>query len=325
MQAAVRVTNQASQDRPTTNAYPRAPSKKWAAPGARVRFFHALVLLLVPAADVWAGPPRALPPADPNIYAASVDTEVVYDNWLAQRLDGGYDPTAYRQFERVLRPYGTWVDDVTLGRVWVPSSAIVGADFVPYATNGTWVLTDYGWTWRSAWDWGWAPFHFGRWLMRSRAEWCWVPGTLWAPAWVAWRVGRDYAAWAPLPPGGVDLARPLGAFSPWRLVRARSLGQALEYLPPRSVSALFGRTAPVSDSRVLKSGGVAYRVNLGPFVAACGQDRRLVARALADVAPDALPRVVIAAHIGVPIASRPWVLAGVKQQTPIQAWPSPAR
>jgi hypothetical protein len=30
--------------------------------------------------------------------------------------------------------------------------------------------------------------------------WVWVPGTEWAPAWVAWRYTDDYVGWAPLPP-----------------------------------------------------------------------------------------------------------------------------
>jgi hypothetical protein len=30
--------------------------------------------------------------------------------------------------------------------------------------------------------------------------WAWMPGTDWAPAWVAWRTDADYVGWAPLPP-----------------------------------------------------------------------------------------------------------------------------
>ena len=47
---------------------------------------------------------------------------------------------------------------------------------------------------------GWATYHYGRWAYSNRLGWVWVPGTQWAPAWVAWRGSEDHLAWAPLPP-----------------------------------------------------------------------------------------------------------------------------
>jgi hypothetical protein len=49
-------------------------------------------------------------------------------------------------------------------------------------------------------DWGWAPFHYGRWFLHDDYGWLWVPGTEWAPAWVDWRHGDGWVGWAPLPP-----------------------------------------------------------------------------------------------------------------------------
>jgi hypothetical protein len=69
----------------------------------------------------------------------------------------------------------------------------------PY-TWGQWVATDLGWTWISYWPWGWAPFHYGRWTYHPPYGWVWIPGTVWAPAWVAWRSGHGWVGWAPLPP-----------------------------------------------------------------------------------------------------------------------------
>ena len=60
-----------------------------------------------------------------------------------------------------LQPYGTWVHYGSRGYVWIPR---VDRGFVPYATNGYWMNTDYGNTWVSDYAWGWAPFHYGRWL-----------------------------------------------------------------------------------------------------------------------------------------------------------------
>ena len=36
-------------------------------------------------------------------------------------------------------------------------------DFVPYTTAGHWVYDD-DYVWVSDYDWGWAPFHYGRWV-----------------------------------------------------------------------------------------------------------------------------------------------------------------
>ena len=97
-----------------------------------------------------------------------------------------------------LQPYGTWMDYGNHGYVWIPR---VDRGFVPYATNGYWINTDYGNTWVSDYAWGWAPFHYGRWLFDDFYGWVWVPDTEWAPAWVAWRSGGGYYGWAPLMPG----------------------------------------------------------------------------------------------------------------------------
>src|ERR1043165_5421845 len=67
---------------------------------------------------------------------------------------------SYQQFYDDLSPYGEWVEDPQYGYVWVPDA---GDDFRPYYSNGYWVNSDYGNTWVSNYDWGWAPFHYGRW------------------------------------------------------------------------------------------------------------------------------------------------------------------
>ena len=61
--------------------------------------------------------------------------------------------------------------------------------------------TAYGWYWQSDYSWGWAPFHYGRWLRSAHRGWLWVPDTAWAPAWVHWRYSSKHLGWAPLPPG----------------------------------------------------------------------------------------------------------------------------
>src|SRR5262245_54374053 len=90
----------------------------------------------------------------------------------AQYLPAGYDyggggyvgaSVDAGVFYQTLSPYGDWVYVSHFGRVWRPYRAIVGVDFRPYLTDGHWVYTDYGWSFESDYDWGWAPFHYGRW------------------------------------------------------------------------------------------------------------------------------------------------------------------
>lgn len=105
---------------------------------------------------------------------------------------------SFQVFYDQLQPYGTWMNYGNYGYVWIPQ---VDRDFMPYGTNGYWVNTEYGNTWVSDYAWGWAPFHYGRWLYDDFYGWMWVPGNEWAPAWVAWRNGGGYYGWAPLMPG----------------------------------------------------------------------------------------------------------------------------
>lgn len=113
-----------------------------------------------------------------------------------------------------LKPYGDWFSMDRLGWVWMPYD--VSVSWRPYSV-GQWVYTDDGCTWQSDEAWGWATYHYGRWLYDASRGWVWVPGEEWAPAWVSWRYGGGYVGWAPLPPtigwddgsglilGGVDI------------------------------------------------------------------------------------------------------------------------
>lgn len=105
---------------------------------------------------------------------------------------------SFQLFYDELHPYGQWVDYNRYGYVWVPD---VRGDFMPYSTNGRWVLTDYGWTWLSGYRWGWATFHYGRWGYDNMFGWFWVPGNEWGPAWVNWRQVNGYYGWSPMQPG----------------------------------------------------------------------------------------------------------------------------
>ena len=104
------------------------------------------------------------------------------------------------EIDQTLQPYGEWVEDPLYGRVWRPYATVVGVDFTPYDTCGSWVYTDDGWTFDCDWDWGWLPFHYGQWAWMDDGYWGWVPGYTWSPAWVDWRSGGGYIGWRPSEP-----------------------------------------------------------------------------------------------------------------------------
>ncbi len=252
------------------------------------------------------------PPPAPRLTEGNIDYDVTYDDSVAQSYDDGYDPQAATQFDETLSPYGTWVDDDVYGRVWQPSAEVVGDDFSPYATAGHWLLSEYGWTWVSDWDWGWAPFHYGRWLVVAERGWCWMPGTLWGPAWVTWRSGSGYVGWAPLAPRRISVGSPLGPGSPWRFAAAADLGRRSGFMLSQQMAPrIFGRMTVVSNARALPIPGAKVRVNAGPtFVGmppAAGTAQ--APTRLASIAPRALPQRVIQPHAGTPAAARPWVRA----------------
>lgn len=106
-------------------------------------------------------------------------------------------PSDYSLFYERLAPFGRWFDVSGYGYCWRPT--ITTAGWRPYL-DGCWVWSSLGWAWQSNEPFGWATYHYGRWLNLAGYGWVWVPGSEWAPAWVAWRQSRDCVGWAPLPP-----------------------------------------------------------------------------------------------------------------------------
>ena len=84
--------------------------------------------------------------------------------------------------------YGRWSQDAEYGPLWFPQD--VGPGWAPY-TMGRWLWVEpWGWTWVDAAPWGFAPFHYGRWVQRG-SRWGWAPGRyehrpVYAPALVGW-------------------------------------------------------------------------------------------------------------------------------------------
>ena len=128
------------------------------------------------------------------------------ENAAAQTPNEAY--VSYDDFYQDLSSFGQWIEDPQYGYVWSPN---VDGSFRPYYTNGYWAMTEYGNTWVSQYQWGWACFHYGRWVYDNYYGWLWIPGSNWGPAWVSWRYGDGFYGWAPLSPDyadGVDYSCP---------------------------------------------------------------------------------------------------------------------
>jgi hypothetical protein len=129
----------------------------------------------------------------------SMDQDRVREQMPAPRYVS-QDMPGWQDLER----NGQWTDDREYGPVWRPRT--VSADWAPYR-YGHWAWVEpWGWTWIDDAPWGFAPFHYGRWVMVG-GGWAWVPGRVqrrpvYAPALVAFVGGGAIAgvAWFPLGP-----------------------------------------------------------------------------------------------------------------------------
>jgi hypothetical protein len=116
--------------------------------------------------------------------------------------------------------YGEWNRDPAYGVVWVPA---VSSHWRPYH-RGRWMYRPIGWTWVSYDPWGYAPYHYGRWEFLPAYGWCWMPGRVYAPAWVGWGYSGGYVGWCPLGwynyPTGWSISISFGSFhaSHWSFV-----------------------------------------------------------------------------------------------------------
>jgi hypothetical protein len=108
-------------------------------------------------------------------------------------LFGGQNVASVELFYGPLGRFGRWAN-TRFGYAFIPN---VQAGWRPYV-NGRWGDNRL---WISNDPWGWATDHYGRWGFDDRTGWAWVPGTEWAPSWVAWREDANVAGWAPIPPG----------------------------------------------------------------------------------------------------------------------------
>jgi hypothetical protein len=152
-----------------------------------------------------------------------------FADWVRQEEREDSERRAERERERGfssemtgaddLHRYGEWDEHPRYGSIWYPRG--VSSGWAPYR-DGRWAyVRPWGWTWVDNAPWGFAPFHYGRWVHHA-GRWGWCPGQytarpVYAPALVGWigngnvsvniRIGGPgYVGWVPLSP--YDVYRP---------------------------------------------------------------------------------------------------------------------
>lgn len=94
--------------------------------------------------------------------------------------------------------HGEWLWDDYYGYVWRPfiNDRLYPWGWQPYI-YGRWSYVNGQLFWVPEEPWGWVPYHLGIWQWDKKLGWVWIPGSLFAPAWVSWDFFFGYATWRP--------------------------------------------------------------------------------------------------------------------------------
>jgi hypothetical protein len=123
-----------------------------------------------------------------------------FSDWIAQQDHQDQRAANYRAYvspemtgAEDLDRYGDWDRHPEYGSLWLPRRIEPG--WAPYRYGHWAYVRPWGWTWVDDAPWGFAPFHYGRWIS-WRGRWAWAPGQyiarpVYAPALVAWIGGPN--------------------------------------------------------------------------------------------------------------------------------------
>jgi hypothetical protein len=178
-----------------------------------------------------------------------------FDSWCDER-DLREDHSVARRYVsddvigyEDLDDYGGWRPVPEYGTVWFPHVAVVG--WAPYRF-GHWAwIAPWGWTWVDDAPWGFAPFHYGRWVFYG-GGWGWVPcpppvvavayvRPVYAPALVAWVGGPHFVAGIGFAGGGFAAGVNVGWFP---------LGPREVFVPSYPVSRTYVNNVNISNTTV---------------------------------------------------------------------------
>lgn len=139
------------------------------------------------------------------------------DQSTARASGGNPDDAAWNDLDY----YGNWYDLPGYGQVWSPAG--VDENWDPFAEGSWGYYPSFGYTWISAYPWGWLPYHCGAWNFATGWGWMWIPsncgwgywGAGWNPYVTVWQMPKGYRP-PPRPrhgPGPLPRPTPLYAVS----------------------------------------------------------------------------------------------------------------
>jgi hypothetical protein len=190
--------------------------------------------------------------ADSENYGNNEDQ---FDSWAANRDHHWENSNSARYVSpdvvgyEDLDDHGSWRQTPDYGNVWFPRTSVPG--WAPYH-NGHWAYIEpWGYTWVDDEPWGFAPFHYGRWVSYE-GSWGWVPAPprsegavyvrpVYAPALVAWVGGPHFAI-------GIGVGG--GGYAPGVSVGWFPLGPREVYVPSYRVSRNYVNNVNVSNTTV---------------------------------------------------------------------------
>ena len=155
----------------------RTPATQATVWRGQLRFEGPDSVLVIPAGrrgDLWQDRGRG-----PTRYAWAPVERDAFADWVARDERQDDAPVTARHVPpgmtgwQDLDRHGDWVDSPEYGNLWQPR--VVAPGWAPFH-DGRWAwVSPWGWTWIDAAPWGFAPFHYGSWVMFS-GRWCWSPG-----------------------------------------------------------------------------------------------------------------------------------------------------
>ena len=182
-------------------------------------------------------------------------SEIAFDRWAESR-DQRWDETHQRYAsERIVSPYmtgyeeldshGDWIDEPEYGRLWTPR--VVTSGWVPYRYGAWSYVRPWGWTWIDEAPWGFAPFHYGRWV-QIRARWYWAPGRyhhrpVYAPALVGWYGNGNTSI-------SISVGAPIGWFP---------LGPREHFIPTYTTNTTYIRNVNVITNNTIVTPPTRYQ------------------------------------------------------------------
>lgn len=107
-------------------------------------------------------------------------------------------PAVFYFAQNYANKYGQWIWDDFYGYVWRPyyNDVYPWGNWSPYF-YGQWTYVNGALFWVPEEPWGWVPYHLGIWQWDKKLGWVWIPGSVFAPAWVDWEFFFGFYSWRP--------------------------------------------------------------------------------------------------------------------------------